>query len=380
MNRRRASIFLACALIPAIGSTATLIASEEEGAGAGDDGEYLSPIIVAAKDADQKTPSGASIMDELDYANDSSRQHSWCRYVGKDAFKITLFICVCICPLVIATFAYCYQLWRARIDIVKKYLEEGMSVRGIVMERNARTRTDLDGRSYKQHEIVVEYDPLFAACVVEGENEDLEQELLHGVGEVEEQEKDRFVGSAEAYASSVADQIGKMHRRRYTHVSRETFYKCAAMGSVRLLVLGDARSAYPVNEIVHLQQNSGVCWVWFFGLLVLASFEKVAVNASCAGSWHCWLLAFTIIGAEVYTGSLCTRHAYRDFVDSIVKGDPKDISKVGSTPSSSGPSGRIPRLVRVQSEPTPSATSTQMSSASHSKSRHFVVACPMVRL
>ena len=269
----------------------------------------------------------------------------------------------------------------SRIDIVKKYLEEGMSVRGIVVERNARTRTDLDGRSYKQHEIVVEYDPLFAACVVEGENEDLEQEqLIHGVGEVEEQEKDRFVGGAEAYASSVADQIGTMHRRRYTHVSRETFYKCVALGSAKLLVVGDARSAYPVNEINHLQRNSGVCWVWLFGLLVLASFGQIAVNASCSGSWLCWLLAFTIIGAEVYTGSLCARHAYRDFVDSIAKGDPRDIRKVGNTPTSSGASGRIPRLTRVQSEPTPSATSTQMSSAPHSKSQHFVVACPMVRL
>lgn len=370
---RHAQIFLM--LIQAIASAATFIEEEETG----DGGEYLS--IVAAKDADQTTQSGASIMDELPYDNDdSSRHHSWCRYVGRDAFKITIFICVCICPLAIVTFAYCCQLWRARVDIVKKYLEEGMSVRGIVVERKARTRTDLDGRSYKQHEIVVEYDPMFAACVVEGENEDLEQELLQVVGEVGEQGKERFAGGGEAHASLVADQIGIMYRRRYTHVSRETFYKCAALGGVRLLVVGDARSAYPVNEIVHLQQNSGVCWVWFFGLLVLASFEQVAVNASCAGSWHCWILALTIIGAEVYTGSLCTRHAYQDFVDSIVKGDSKDVGKIGSAPTSSGPSGRIPRLTRVQSEPTPSATSTQMSSTSHSKSQHFVVACPMVRL
>ena len=226
MNHRRAPIFLTCTLIQAIGSTATFIASEEEEAGDGDDAEYLSPIV-AAKDADQTTESGASIMGELPCANDSSRQHSWCRYVGKDAFKIAIFICVCICPLAIATFAYCYQLWRARIDIVKKYLEEGMSVRGIVVERNARTRTDLDGRSYKQHEIVVEYDPLFAACVVEGENEDLEQEqLIHGVGEVEEQEKDRFVGGAEAYASSVADQRYNASKAIHACVERNILQMC----------------------------------------------------------------------------------------------------------------------------------------------------------
>lgn len=374
-----APIFLLL-LVQAIGSTAKCIAlplSEEEETG--DGGEYLS--IVAVKGVDQTTQSGAaSIMDDDAYG-ENSRQHSWCRYNdGKDAFKITIFICVGICPLAIVTFAYCYQLWRARVDIVKKYLEEGMSVRGIVVERNARTRTDLDGRRYKQHEIVVEYDPLICARVVEGENEDLEQELLHVAGEVDEQEKDRFVGGGEAHASSVADQMGRMYRRRFTHVSRETFYKCAALGSARLLVVGDARSAYPVNEIVHLQQNSGVCWVWFFGLLVLVSFGQVAVNASCAGTSYCWLIAFAIIGAEVYIGSLCTKCVYRDFVDSIVKGDSKDIGRIGSAPASSGPNGRIPRLTRVQSEHTPSATSAQMSSASNSKSQHFVVACPMVRL
>lgn len=347
-----------------------------------DDGVYMYHSIVAGEDANQTTQSGvASIQDDhVHYENSFQQQHPWCRHEGKDAFKVTVLICVCICPLAIVTFAYCCQIWRAKSDIVKKYLDEGMSVRGIVVERKARTRTDLDGRSYKQHEIVVEYDPLFAACVVEGENEDVEQELLL-VGGVEEQEKDRFVGGGEAHASSVADQIGTLYRRRYTHVSRETFYKCAALGSVRLLVVGDARSAYPVNEIVHLQQDSGVCWVWFFGLLVMASFGQVAVNASCARSSYCWLMAFAIIGVEVYIGSNCTRRAYRDFVDSIVEGDSKDIDKIGRAPTLSGHSGRIPLLARVQSEPTPITTAiSPATEASHSKSQHFVVACPMVKL
>ena len=111
----------------------------------------------------------------------------------------------------------------------------------------------------------------------------------------------------------------------------------------------------------------------------------VALNAACANTWYCWLIAMAIVGGEVYVASLGTKRVYSNFVDSIVLGDTQEIDKNSNGPGSTTRStGKFARLTRVHSEPAPVPDLTQQilvgTETLHSKSQHFVVACPMVKL
>jgi len=307
----------------------------------------------------------------------------WCAYNGTDAFKIVLFLSVAVIPLGMFALAYSFRLWRAKVDVVSMYLENGMSVRGTVVERKSKRRMDYEGRTYHSHEIVVEYDPLFVACFVEeGRTEDEDDEGNNSNTGRDDNNADEKILMDNLRENGSINNCERTVYRKRLRVSKDTFHS-AAFGSIRLLVLEDSRSsAFPVRELSSLQLNSGVCWVWCFGLIVIATLTQVVLHAACANLWYCWLASIVVAAVCAYLSLMCTRGVYRNFVDSILVGDTQEYEKNDVPKSIEGgcKGTRFTRLTRVHSEPVRTTTPVDEVKCAQSHSESFVLACPLVKI
>ena len=304
----------------------------------------------------------------------------WCYYNGTDAFKIAIFLSIVVVPAGMFAWAYSFRMWKAKVDIVHRYLAHGMSVRGTVVGRQSKTRKDYEGRTYHSQEIVVEYEPMFVARLVEEDGNEDEGGECGSSGIDDNACYNKTLVESPQGNGSIS--CGRIVYRKRIRVSKDTFH-FAAFGSIRLLVLEDSRSAFPARELAHLQLHSGVCWVWCFGLIVMASLIHVGLNAACAALWYCWLASILIASLSAYVTLKCTSGLYHNFIDSIVVGDTQKCEKDNLTSSNQGGTSKIrfTRLTRVQSEPAQTTTSAnEVKCARFMQSENFVVACPLVKL